>query len=128
MKALREAVCLSLIHIWDNEIRNVIRILSRKTKNNPVLIGEPGAVSYTHLVVELSVEGNEDEEIAETQRQAFINFNESKGILTNEIEYMIYDYYQSQCQEYRNMFEEQMCIRDRVKLICLLFPGQRLNH
>ena len=26
----------------DTEIRNVIRILSRKTKNNPVLIGEPG--------------------------------------------------------------------------------------
>ena len=26
----------------DEEIRNVIRILSRKTKNNPVLIGEPG--------------------------------------------------------------------------------------
>ena len=26
----------------DGEIRNVIRILSRKTKNNPVLIGEPG--------------------------------------------------------------------------------------
>lgn len=26
----------------DNEIRNLIRILSRKTKNNPVLIGEPG--------------------------------------------------------------------------------------
>ncbi|MCR5322414.1 MAG: ATP-dependent chaperone ClpB [Lachnospiraceae bacterium] len=26
----------------DNEIRNVIRILSRKIKNNPVLIGEPG--------------------------------------------------------------------------------------
>ncbi|MBQ6786164.1 MAG: ATP-dependent chaperone ClpB [Lachnospiraceae bacterium] len=26
----------------DNEIRNIIRILSRKTKNNPVFIGEPG--------------------------------------------------------------------------------------
>ncbi len=26
----------------DNEIRHIIRILSRKTKNNPVLIGEPG--------------------------------------------------------------------------------------
>ncbi|MBR4258848.1 MAG: hypothetical protein IKQ17_07450, partial [Kiritimatiellae bacterium] len=26
----------------DTEIRDVIRILSRKTKNNPVLIGEPG--------------------------------------------------------------------------------------
>ena len=48
----------------DAEIRNVVRILSRKTKNNPVLIGEPGVgktavveglaqrivpVSYTHL-------------------------------------------------------------------------------
>ena len=26
----------------DNEIRRIIRILSRRTKNNPVLIGEPG--------------------------------------------------------------------------------------
>ncbi len=26
----------------DNEIRNIVRILSRKTKNNPVVIGEPG--------------------------------------------------------------------------------------
>lgn len=26
----------------DSEIRNVVQILSRKTKNNPVLIGEPG--------------------------------------------------------------------------------------
>ena len=31
----------------DNEIRNVIRILSRKTKNNPVLIGEPGVGKTT---------------------------------------------------------------------------------
>ena len=29
----------------DQEIRNVIRILSRKTKNNPVLIGEPGVLT-----------------------------------------------------------------------------------
>ncbi|MEK3887411.1 ATP-dependent chaperone ClpB [Bacillus sp. FSL K6-3431] len=33
----------------DNEIRNVVRILSRKTKNNPVLIGEPG-VGKTAIV------------------------------------------------------------------------------
>ncbi len=26
----------------DNEIRRVIQVLSRRTKNNPVLIGEPG--------------------------------------------------------------------------------------
>lgn len=33
----------------DEEIRNVIRILSRKTKNNPILIGEPG-VGKTAIV------------------------------------------------------------------------------
>ena len=32
----------------DAEIRNLIRILSRKTKNNPVLIGEPGVGSSLH--------------------------------------------------------------------------------
>ena len=41
----------------DSEIRNVIRILSRKTKNNPVLIGEPGVgktavVEYVHKKAE----------------------------------------------------------------------------
>ncbi len=38
----------------DNEIRNVIRILSRKTKNNPVLIGEPG-VGKTAIVEGLAL-------------------------------------------------------------------------
>ena len=33
----------------DEEIRNLIRILSRKTKNNPVLIGDPG-VGKTAIV------------------------------------------------------------------------------
>ncbi len=37
----------------DGEIRNVIRILSRKTKNNPVLIGEPG-VGKTAVVEALA--------------------------------------------------------------------------
>ena len=37
----------------DSEIRNVVRILSRKTKNNPVLIGEPG-VGKTAVVVGLA--------------------------------------------------------------------------
>lgn len=37
----------------DDEIRNVIRILSRKTKNNPVLIGEPG-VGKTAIVEALA--------------------------------------------------------------------------
>lgn len=33
----------------DDEIRRVIRILSRRTKNNPVLVGEPG-VGKTAIV------------------------------------------------------------------------------
>lgn len=33
----------------DEEVRNITRILSRKTKNNPVLIGEPG-VGKTAIV------------------------------------------------------------------------------
>ena len=37
----------------DEEIRNVVRILSRKTKNNPVLIGEPG-VGKTAIAVGLA--------------------------------------------------------------------------
>lgn len=38
----------------DEEIRNVIRILSRKTKNNPVLLGEPG-VGKTAIVEGLAM-------------------------------------------------------------------------
>ena len=38
----------------DEEIRNLIRILSRKTKNNPVLIGEPG-VGKTAIVEGLAI-------------------------------------------------------------------------
>ena len=40
--ALARAQKLDPVIGRDSEIRNVIRILSRKTKNNPVLIGEPG--------------------------------------------------------------------------------------
>ncbi|MBR2028314.1 MAG: ATP-dependent chaperone ClpB [Oscillospiraceae bacterium] len=40
--ALAKAQKLDPVIGRDSEIRNVVRILSRKTKNNPVLIGEPG--------------------------------------------------------------------------------------
>lgn len=63
----------------DEEIRNVIRILSRKTKNNPVLIGEPG-VGKTAIVEGLAQrivkgdvpEGLKDREIFELDMSALI--------------------------------------------------------
>ena len=54
----------------DEEIRNIIRILSRKTKNNPVLIGEPGVGKTAaieglaqRIVAEDVPEGLKDKEI-----------------------------------------------------------------
>ncbi len=54
----------------DEEIRNVIRILSRKTKNNPVLIGEPGvgktaiAEGLAHRIVKKDIPaGLEDKRV-----------------------------------------------------------------
>ena len=63
----------------DEEIRNVIRILSRKTKNNPVLIGEPG-VGKTAIVEGLAQrivkgdvpEGLKDRQIHELDMSALI--------------------------------------------------------
>ncbi len=34
----------------DEEIRRVLQILSRRTKNNPILLGEPGGVGKTAIV------------------------------------------------------------------------------
>ena len=42
----------------DEEIRNVIRILSRKTKNNPVLIGEPGVGKTAEGLAQRIVRGD----------------------------------------------------------------------
>ena len=63
----------------DEEIRNVIRILSRKTKNNPVLIGEPG-VGKTAIVEGLAQrivkgdvpEGLKDRQIHELDMSSLI--------------------------------------------------------
>src|SRR3712207_911670 len=33
----------------DEEIRRVVQVLSRRTKNNPVLIGEPGEIGRAHV-------------------------------------------------------------------------------
>ena len=51
--ALARAQKLDPVIGRDQEIRNVVRILSRKTKNNPVLIGEPG-VGKTAIAEDLA--------------------------------------------------------------------------
>ena len=44
----------------DDEIRNVIRILTRKTKNNPVLIGEPRSTEKQQLLRDWLIESLEE--------------------------------------------------------------------
>ena len=76
----------------DSEIRNVVRILSRKTKNNPVLIGEPG-VGKTAIVEGLAsriVDG------------AVPDTLEQKRILTLDLSGMVAG------SKYRGEFEERI--------------------
>src|SRR6056297_2463670 len=83
----------------DEEIRNVIRILSRKTKNNPVLIGEPGvgktaiAEGLAHRIVKKDVPaGLEDKRIFSLDMGALVagakfrgEFEERLKAVLNEI-------------------------------------------
>ncbi|MCR5356043.1 MAG: ATP-dependent chaperone ClpB [Lachnospiraceae bacterium] len=68
----------------DDEIRNVIRILSRKTKNNPVLIGEPG-VGKT-AVVEGLAQRIADEDVPENLKDKKI-FSLDMGALVAGAKY-----------------------------------------
>ena len=76
----------------DTEIRNVIRILSRKTKNNPVLIGEPG-VGKTAIVEGLA---------ARIVRKDVPENLKDKTIFSLDIGYLIAG------AKYRGEFEERL--------------------
>ena len=84
----------------DSEIRNVVRILSRKTKNNPVLIGEPG-VGKTAVVEGLAqriVRGDVPEGLKE------------KTIFSLDMGALV------ACAKYRGEFEERLkAVLEEVK-------------
>ena len=58
----------------DEEIRSLTRILSRKTKNNPVLIGEPG-VGKTAIVEGLAIRINKGDipNSLKNKRQSYLS-------------------------------------------------------
>lgn len=55
----------------------------------------------------LFVQGDESEIPTSIQKEAYIEFNNKKTVLLNEIEEKIFDYYHSVCEEYREMYGEE---------------------
>ena len=54
----------------------------------------------------LFIQGEEKEGPSKLQGEAYQEFNSCKNVLVGEIEDKIYEYYQSVCDEYRGMYEE----------------------
>ena len=54
----------------------------------------------------LFVQGDENEIPTSMQKEAYIEFNNKKIVLLNEIEDKIFNYYLSVCEEYRGMYGE----------------------
>lgn len=54
----------------------------------------------------LFIQGDENASPTETQRQAYVEFNKVKTLLQEDIEQKIFEYYQTVCKEYREMYDE----------------------
>ena len=89
----------------DEEVRNVIRILSRKTKNNPVLIGEPGvgktaiAEGLAQRIVKKDVpRGMEDKTIFSLDMGALVAGAKYRGEFEERLKSVLEEVKQSQGQ------------------------------
>ena len=87
----------------DEEIRDVIRILSRKTKNNPVLIGEPGVgktaivEGLAHRIVRRDVPENlKDKEIYSLDMGALIAGAKYRGEFEERLKAVLKEVKQSE--------------------------------
>lgn len=54
----------------------------------------------------LFIQGEENDSFTDLQRQAYVEFNSKIMLLETEIETKIFEYYQSVCMEYREMYGE----------------------
>ena len=77
--------------------------------------------------IKLFVYGEEDEEITDIQREAYISFCDNKDVLSEQMEQAIFEYYQSENKEYRNMYGDKAdeyapVISDKSGLVGLIKP------
>jgi hypothetical protein len=54
----------------------------------------------------LTVMGNKEGDILDTQREAYLNFKNIEAKIAAEVEETIYKYYLNECDEYRDMLED----------------------
>ncbi len=77
--------------------------------------------------IRISLDNEEDEEFTDIQRQAYMEFNKNKETITDKLLQGIFEYYQSEYEEYRRMYGDMAdtyapVISDKSQLKGLVKP------